>query len=122
VKFGTADFAFCGDLDFGDTWGVKWENAFDTFAVRYFTDGESSIDAATAFCDYEACEDLDTLFAAFDNPAMDFYGVANAEGGNILFDLLLFDFLDDVHGRSWKVVVSWCGLRSSGDARGEMAS
>ena len=98
VEFRTADLAFVGHLDLGDTWCVKREYAFDTFAVGDFTNGEGGVDAAAALCDDEACEELDTLFATFDNAAMDLDGVAYVWLDDVFVKLLLFDFFDDVHG------------------------
>jgi hypothetical protein len=97
MKFGTADFAFGDHFDFCDTRGVEREYALDTFAVGNFTNGERGVDAGSAFGDNDACEDLDALFSAFDNAAMHFDRVAYIEFCNVLVELLLFDFLDDIH-------------------------
>ena len=101
---------------------MKGEDALDAFSVGDLADGECGVDAAAAFCDDEACEDLDALFAAFDNAAVNFYGVTDVGADDVFLELLLFDFLDDVHGG---VVAERCGWRGAvvlPDARGEMAS
>lgn len=99
MKLGATHLAFVGYFDLGNTWSVNWEYALDAFAIRNLTNCECSVDAAAAFGDHETCEDLDALFATFNHSAMDFHGVAHVERGDVLFELLLFDFLDDVHGR-----------------------
>lgn len=109
VKFCTADFSFVGYFDLGDARGVNWEYALDTFSVGDFADGECSVDTATAFCDDETCEDLDALFATFDNAAMNFDGVAYVRDDDVFFELLLFDFFDDGHDGSVAEKCWWCG-------------
>lgn len=94
-----ADFAFVGDFNLRDTRRVKREYAFDTFAIGNFADGKSGVDAAATLCDDEASKDLDTLLTSFDNPAMNFDGVSDVERGEVGFELLLFDFPDNIHGR-----------------------
>jgi len=98
MKFGAADFAAVDDFDFGDAWGVDWENALDAFAVGDFPDGEGSVHAGTAAGDDQAFENLDTLFAAFHHAAMDFHGITDIERGDVLFQLLLLDLINDIHG------------------------
>lgn len=122
VKLGAADFAFVGYFDLGDTWCVNWEYTLDTFAVRNLTDSECCVDAAAAFGDNETCEDLDALFATFDNAAMDFDGVTYVWDDDVFLELLLFDFFDDCHGGNVAEKCCWCGAEAFPDARGEMAS
>jgi hypothetical protein len=92
------DFATVGDLDLGDTRGVDREYALHAFAVGNLADSESGVHSGTAAGDHEAGEDLDTLFATFNNAAMDLHGISDIELGDILFQLLCFDLLDDIHG------------------------
>lgn len=102
MKLGAADFAFVGYFDLGNTRGVDWEHALDTFTVGDFPNGKRCVNTAAALGDHEACEDLDTLFAALNNPAMHLDGVAYVEWCNVFLELLLLDFLDDVHdGCGW---------------------
>lgn len=111
VKLRATDFAFVRYFDLCDTRCVEWENTLDAFTIGNFPNGERCVDAAAAFCDDKTCEDLDALFATFDNAAMDFDGVTYVRGDNVFLELLLFDFLDDVHGgvSCGKVLVVRCG-------------
>lgn len=122
VKLGAADFAFVGYFNLGDTWGVNREYALDTFAVGDLTNGECCVDTAAALGDNEACEDLDTLFATFDNAAMDFDRVTYVWDDDVFLELLLFDFFDDCHGGNVAEKCCWSGVEAFPDARGEMAS
>ena len=97
IEFGAADFATAGDLDQGDAWSVQRENAFDAFTGGNFAHGVGCVDAATFSCDTEAGKDLDTLFTTLDHTGVDFEAVTYFKVGDV-FDLLLFDFIDDVHG------------------------
>jgi DNA polymerase III subunit delta' len=116
VQLGAANLAFVGHFDLGDPWGVNREDALDAFAVRDLADGESGVHAGSAFCEDDACENLDPLFAAFDDPAMDLHGVTDIERGDVLFQLLLLDLFDDVHGVLFRG--KWVGLRGSGGCAG----
>jgi len=116
VQLGAADFAFVGHFDLGDPWCVNRENPLNAFAVGNFTHGECSVHTGSAFCEDDACENLDPLFAAFDDPAMDLHGVTDIERGDVLFQLLLLDLFDDVHGVLFRG--KWVGLRGSGGCAG----
>lgn len=97
IEFGAADLAAARDLDQGDAWSVQREHALDAFAGGNFAHGVGGIDAAAFSRDTEAGKDLDTLFAPLDHAGVDFEAVTDLEVGDV-FDLLLFDFIDDVHG------------------------
>lgn len=98
MKFGAADFATVDDLNFGNARGMDWENALDAFTVGDFPNGEGSVHAGAAAGDDQAFKNLDTLFAAFHHAAMDFHGITDIERGDVLFQLLLLDLINDIHG------------------------
>ncbi len=77
---------------------MKLEYPFYAFAVGYFSYGEGFVNGAASFGNDQAREDLDPLLVAFPDEGVDFHGVAHVEIGDVLLELLLFDFLDDVHG------------------------
>ena len=79
MKLGAADFALADDFNFCNTWGVKRENALNALAIGNFTDSESGVDTGSAFSDYDTSENLNALFSAFNNAAMNFDSVANIE-------------------------------------------
>lgn len=122
VEFRATDFATVCDLDLGDTWCVNREYALHAFSVGDFTNGECGVDAAAALGDDETCEDLDTLFTTFHNAAMDFDCVAYVKFCNVFLELLLLDFLDDVHGGGYGNLFYRQSLEGFRNARGEMAS
>lgn len=97
VKFSATNFAAVGDFDLCDPWCVDWEYTLNAFAVGNFTNGERSVYAGSAHGDNNASKNLNPLFAAFDNAGVNLNGIAYAEFGNVLFQLLLLDFFDDVH-------------------------
>jgi hypothetical protein len=76
---------------------VERENTLNTFTIGNLADGKRLVDTAATHGDDETCENLDTLFSAFDDAAMDFDGVADVEWRKIFLELLLLDFFDDVH-------------------------
>jgi len=95
VQLGAADFATAGNFDFRDAWGVHGEYALDAFAVGDFADGKRSVHSGTFTGDHEASENLNAFFASFNNPAVDFYRIADVEILDFWFELFLFDFLND---------------------------
>lgn len=97
VEASAADFAEANDLDFGNLWGVKRENTFDAFAVGDLADGVSGVEAGTFAGNDETGVDLNPLLVTFDNAAMDFDGISHTELRNVRFELLLFEFGNDVH-------------------------
>lgn len=122
MKLRTADFATGADFDLGDTWGVKREYTLDAFTVGNFADRESFVDAAAALGDDETSEDLDALFATFNHAAMDLDGITHIRIYDVCFELLLLDFLNDIHGGGCgKVFGDACDCCLP-NARGEMAS
>ena len=99
VEFRATHFAAAGDFDLSDTWCVNGENTLHAFAVGNFANGERRIDAVAFATDDQTGEDLNALFATFHNAAMHFDGISYVEVGDVRFQLLVFDFSDDVHGR-----------------------
>lgn len=105
VEAGATDFAEADDFNFGDLWGVEREDAFDALAIRDFADGVSGVEAGAFAGDDEAGVDLDTLFVTFDDAAVHFDGVSHTEFWDVRFELLLFEFGNDIHGvlSGWSV-------------------
>jgi hypothetical protein len=97
VELGATHFAAAGDFNLSNTWCVKWEYALNAFARRDLANGVGCVDAASFFADAKTGEDLDTLFSALNNTCVDFQAVTDVEICDV-FDLLLFDFIDDIHG------------------------
>ena len=77
---------------------MELENPLYSFAVGDFSYREGFVNGAASFGDDQPRKDLDTLLAALSNMGVYFYTVAYVEIGDVLLELLLFDFLDDVHG------------------------
>jgi hypothetical protein len=80
---------------------VERETTLDAFAVGNLADGERGVHASATTGDHNAGENLDTLLAAFDNAGVDLDRIADIEVNDVRFQLLLLDFLDDVHGSSF---------------------
>ncbi len=101
MQAGAADTAGFGHFDLGHFRAVEGENTLNTFAVGDLANGESLVQAAAFAGDDDAGENLDTFLVTFDDSGVNFDGVADIEGRHVLFDLLGFDFGDDVaHGDS----------------------
>jgi len=97
VELGATHFAAAGNFNLSNTRCVKWEYTLNAFARRNLTNGVGCVDAASFFADAKTREDLDTLFSALNNTCVDFQAVTDVEICDV-FDLLLFDFIDDIHG------------------------
>ena len=90
-------------LDLGDLRAVEREDALDALAVADLAYGEGAVDAAVRARDAHALERLDALAGALDHLDADADGVAGRElrdraAVGELRDLLLLEFLDDIHG------------------------
>lgn len=103
MELRTADLAFGDDLDFCNPRSMEREHPLDTFTVRDFPNGESGVDTSAAFGNDDTRKDLDTLFAPFDNAAVHLDRVSDIEFCNVLLELLLLDFFDDIHDLVRKV-------------------
>ena len=97
IELGATDFPALGHFDLGYFGGMDREHPLHAFTIGNLTDGEVLADADAQTSDDDACEDLNPLFAAFNNAAVDFNGVTNVHWGNVGLHLLLVDFLDLVH-------------------------
>ena len=98
VKLGTAHLAAIGHLDLGNAGRVELKNPLDSFTVGDFTDREGRIDGAAPSGDNQTRENLDPLLAALPDEGVHFHTVSHVEIRDVFLELLLFDFLDDVHG------------------------
>jgi len=88
VQLGAADLATVGDFDLRDTRSVQRENTLNTFAVGNLAHGERGVHAGTTTSHHDASENLDALFATFNNAAMNLHGVSDIEIGDVLLQLL----------------------------------
>ena len=76
---------------------MQGEHALHAFTVGNLADRESFIDAGTALGDHDALENLDTFLAAFNNTSVNLDGITYVKWGHIRLELLLLDFVDNVH-------------------------
>ncbi len=97
MKLSTANLATSYDFDLSDLRCVDWEGTLYTYARGNLTDGECFVYARTTLCDYDTLIDLYALFTTFDNTAVYLDGVANIKRGHIAFQLLIIDFVENVH-------------------------
>ena len=72
-------------------------NTLYAFTGRDLTNSVGGIDAAAFFADAKTCKNLKALFASFYHAGVNFKAVTNVEVCDV-FELLVFDFIDDVHG------------------------
>jgi hypothetical protein len=103
VKFGAADFASAQDFDAGNPGGMEQENPFYTDPLENFADGDGFVETPIAFGNDSPFVGLNPLFATLNDFDPNFNGVANMNGGQIVFDKLCFDGIDyrlGVHGDS----------------------
>ena len=117
MELGSADLAAAGDLDLGNTGGVKLKDPFDPFAIGDFPDREGRVYGATTLGDYDSCKDLDPLLASLSHKGVNFHAIAHVEIRDLFLELLLLYFPDDVHG-IWGVRLGLPGHRQDGTPEG----
>lgn len=89
-------YATTGDnFDLLDSWIMQSKGLLDTDTVGNFSYGVGGVHGAAFTSDYHALEDLDTLFASFDDADMYLDGITGTELRVIHTHLLSFDFIDD---------------------------
>ncbi len=78
---------------------MQEEGAFDADAVgTNAANGEVFFDAAAAFAHDDALKDLDAFAVAFDDADMDADAVPGFECRDALFEILIDNCFDEVHG------------------------
>src|SRR5690606_10426345 len=103
VQLGAAHAAAADHLDTRDLRAVEREDALHALAVADLAHGEARVDAAVAARDANPLECLHPLARPLHHLDVDAHGVARGELRDGPFlgprrDLLLFQFLKDVHG------------------------
>lgn len=98
VQLRTPDFALLNDFNFSDLGGMNRENTFHAFAIGDFANCKGLVDTNAVPGKNDPLIDLNTFFAAFNDPRMDFDGVSGTEIRHIALQLFALDFVDDVHG------------------------
>src|ERR1700676_2015430 len=82
IELGASDRPAPDHVDRGDARRIKWKDAFDTFAIGNFAQGEVGIDPGVLAGDADALEGLDALALALDDLDADAHGIAGIEAGN----------------------------------------
>ena len=98
VELGAAHLSTVGNFNLGNPRRVHLEDPLDTLSVGYFPNGECGVNGAAPLGDDYPCKYLDPLLVSLAHEGMDLYRVTDVESSNVFLELLLFDFLDDVHG------------------------
>lgn len=117
VEFGAADLAAAGNLDLGNTRGVKLKDPLDPFAIGDFSDREGRVDGAATLGNHDACKDLNALLASLSHKGVNFHAITHVEIGDLFLELLLLYFPDDVHG-ILGVRLGFSGRRQDGTPEG----
>src|SRR5206468_6704557 len=92
-QLGAAHGTLALDLDLVHARRMDGKDAFDTFAVADAADGESLVQAAAAFADHHAGENLNALLVAFHHFGVHAHGIAHRENYRVLAKLFRFDFV-----------------------------
>src|SRR5258706_2509983 len=95
VQLGSANITTSFHLDLRDRRAVGLEHAFHAFTVRDLADRKRGIQAAILLRDDHTLVGLQTLPIAFRHADLDHYRIARGKVGDVLFELLLFDFVND---------------------------
>ena len=64
---------------------MQWENSLNAFIAGHSSDGKCLVDASALARNYSSGKDLCTYLAAFLDPAMDVYRIANLKVRDGLF-------------------------------------
>src|SRR5215470_6383254 len=105
IELGAADLAAAHDLDRVDHRRIEREHALDALAIGDLANREVLVEARARAADADALVSLDAALLALDHLDVDEHGVARLEVGDVLAGgklryLLLFELLDQVHGKS----------------------
>lgn len=90
------DFGLLVHFDLGNERAVDREDFFDAFAIGNTTDRECFVDPRTLASDYDTSENLDTLFAAFDNARVYLNAIAYLKWWHIRLNIVLCQFFDEI--------------------------
>ena len=103
--------------------GMNREDALNALTVRNAPDGKILIEAASLPPDYNAGENLDSLFVALDHPSVDPYAIAHFEFGNVSFLLLFLNRVDNrIHNDLFPAGRAFIFSRLTGKSKREVAS
>ena len=97
VQFCTTNDTTTSYNNLVDTGAVNREGSFNAYAVGYTTNGEVLTNAGAAEGNYNAFEQLDTFTGAFNDFAVNFYGVACFKVRDVAAQLFLLQYFNNVH-------------------------
>ena len=97
VQLSATHLATAHYLNLSDTRSMQREGTLNAFAVGNLADGKRLVHAGTTLADHDTLKYLYALFAAFDHAAVYLHSVAHVEGRHIVLELLLSDFIENVH-------------------------
>lgn len=99
VEFGPANLTRFVQGNGFDVGGIYGEGPFHAYAVRYFTNGESSGSTLALTLDHVTFKALDTLFVTLDDLIVDSDIVARLERRNLLLfrQLLMYKGYRSIH-------------------------
>src|SRR5215467_12101034 len=105
IELGAAHLAAAHHLDRVDHRRIEREHALDALAIRDLANREVLVEAGAGAADADALVGLNPGLLALDHLDVDEQGIARLKVGNLLAGgelryLLLFELLDQVHGKS----------------------
>ena len=96
VQLGSASLAVADDVQLGDLRRVDRKDALDALAADDAADGEHLAGAGSAASEDDPRENLDALFGAFQNSAVDIDGIADFKLQWVRSQVFVFDLLDEL--------------------------
>ena len=97
VQFCTTNDTTTSNYDLVDTRAMNREGSFNANAVGNTTNGEVFTYARAAAGNYNAFKQLNTFTAAFNNLAVNLYGVTSFKIRDVAAQLFLFQYFNNVH-------------------------
>ena len=107
VKLSPADLTAGSHFHFRDSGRVQLKYSLHSFSVGNLSYGKGRVDRTSTPGDDYTCKNLDPLLASFANQSVDLDGVSNVKIRDLLLELLLLDFPDDVHGLYCGGRINW---------------
>src|SRR5262245_48995472 len=119
IELGTAHLAAAHDLDRIDHRRIERKHALHTLAIGNLAHGEVLVETVPGAADTHAFVGLHAGALALDHLDVDHHRVArgkirNVLAGGQLFDLLLLELLDQIHGNSPSAAPKKAGLAGAG--------
>ena len=101
IKFCPPFFAALDRLNGNNIRRMQRENSFYAFIADDAADGKEAVHTAASACNYCAGKDLDTLFIAFFDFAVDVNGIADLKMRNIFLKTFIFNSIEQfsLHGQ-----------------------